>query len=55
MLVVLLLLLVDLLVSLFGTASYADNAWAIGGNTFSSGDSSRILGTLSNHHLSNFC
>ena len=40
--------------SLFGTASYADNAWAIGGNTFSGGDSSRILGTLSNHHLSIF-
>jgi hypothetical protein len=40
--------------SLFGTASYADNAWAIGGNTFSGGDTSRILGTLSNHHLSIF-
>ncbi len=38
--------------SLFGTASYADNAWAIGGNSFSGGDSSRILGTLSDHHLS---
>ena len=38
--------------SLFGTASYADNAWAIGGNTFSGGDTSRILGTLSDHHLS---
>jgi hypothetical protein len=38
--------------SLFGTASYADNAWAIGGNSFSGGDSSRILGTLSNHDLS---
>ena len=25
--------------SLFGTASYADNAWAIGGNTFSGGNS----------------
>jgi hypothetical protein len=40
--------------SLFGTASYADNAWAIGGNTFTGGDSSRILGTLSNHNLSIF-
>ena len=40
--------------SLFGTASYADNAWAIGGNTFTGGDSSRILGTLSNHDLSIF-
>jgi hypothetical protein len=38
--------------SLFGTASYADNAWAIGGNTFTGGDSNRILGTLSNHDLS---
>jgi hypothetical protein len=38
--------------SLFGTASYADNAWAIGGNTFTGGDSSRILGTLSDHHVS---
>jgi hypothetical protein len=37
--------------SLLGTASYADNAWAIGGNTFTGGDSSRILGTLSNHDL----
>ena len=40
--------------SLFGTASYADNAWAIGGNTFSGGNSSRILGTFSNHDLSIF-
>jgi hypothetical protein len=40
--------------SLFGTASYADNAWALGGNTFTGGDSSRILGTLSNHNLSIF-
>ena len=40
--------------SLFGTASYADNAWAIGGNTFTGGDSNRILGTLSNHGLSVF-
>ena len=38
--------------SLFGTASYADNAWAIGGNTFSGGAADRAIGTLSNHHLS---
>jgi hypothetical protein len=38
--------------SLFGTSSYADNAWAIGGNNFIEGNSSRILGTLSDHHLS---
>jgi hypothetical protein len=37
--------------SLLGTASYASNAWAIGGNTFDGGDPSRILGTLSNHNL----
>jgi hypothetical protein len=38
--------------SLFGTASYADNAWALGGNTFTGGAADRVLGTLSNHHLS---
>ena len=38
--------------SLFGTASYADNAWALGGNPFTSGNTDRILGTLSDHHLS---
>jgi hypothetical protein len=40
--------------SLLGTASYADNAWAIGGNTFSGSDANRILGTLSDHGLSIF-
>ena len=38
--------------SLFGTASYASNAWAVGGNNLIGGDSYRILGTLSDHGLS---
>jgi hypothetical protein len=38
--------------SLFGTASYASNTWVVGGNGFSDGTADRVLGTLSNHHLS---